>query len=346
MNPTTWTLLITGISTGTIITLTSNHWLLAWLGLELNTLSILPMIIKPHHPRATEAAVKYFIIQTTAAALILLSGISTAWTTGQWTTHQPMDPLPATLLTVAIMLKLGLAPAHAWYPEVVQGSTMPIALVISTWQKLAPLSFLYMMAPQLPTTTLLMIGVLSALTGGLMGLNQTQTRKIMAFSSIAHMGWLMAATTIGPNLMTLTLLTYIIMTTAMFIALNTTTTKTLLDLSTMWSNTPTLQLTTLANLLSLGGLPPMTGFLPKLLILKTLTTKTLTPLGTTLIMSSLPSLFFYVRMTYIASLTTPSHTTSTKHNWRFKTSAPHTLALMTMLATLTLPMTPLVYQSP
>nr|ADN30006.1 NADH dehydrogenase subunit 2 [Asaccus caudivolvulus] len=341
MNPLIWSILISSLATSTIITMSSYHWLLAWLGLELNTLSILPIISKLHHPRATEAATKYFLIQASAAGLILLSSTMNTWQTGQWLISQPMNPTPTILLMTAIILKLGVAPTHAWFPEVMQGSTMSTALILSTWQKLAPLTFLYLTQQHLPTMVLLYIGLASTTIGGWMGLNQTQTRKIMAFSSIAHMGWLMTALTMNPSLASLTLSTYILMTASMFLVLHSTAAKSLTDLTTSWSHTPTLQTMTLLTLMSLGGLPPLTGFMPKWLILKELTTLKLTPLSTALILSSLPSLFFYIRMAYLAIITSPPNTTNNKHQWRLKPQTKPMTIMMT-LSTMLLIITPML----
>nr|AEW46272.1 NADH dehydrogenase subunit 2 [Gehyra sp. MPH-2011] len=342
MNPLIWSILITSLSTSKIITMASHHWILAWLGLELNTLSILPIIMKPAHPRATEATMKYFLIQTLAAALILFASTMNAWQTGLWditnSTHTT-----TTIITMAILLKLGTAPVHLWYPEVLQGTTLNTALLISTWQKLAPLSLLYMVHSNLPNNLLLLTGLLSALWGGWAGLNQTQTRKIMAHSSIAHMGWILIALNTAPELTTLTLLTYMVMTTAMFSSLNSTTTKTITDMGIAWSSSPTATTLTLLTLTSLGGLPPLTGFMPKLLILNELTMKPLLPMATTLALASLPSLFFYIRMAYTTTLTTPPTTTNTEHKWRFKTTLLQTHATTTALALLLMPLSPTLY---
>nr|AIS92199.1 NADH dehydrogenase subunit 2 [Cyrtodactylus cf. fasciolatum] len=343
MNPLIWATLITSLATSTIITMSSNHWLLAWLGLELNTLSILPIMMKSNHPRATEATTKYFLIQATAATMILFAGTTNAWQTGLWSITST-SATTTLLTTTAIMLKLGLAPAHMWYPQVLQGTTMYNALVISTWQKIAPLALLYMTHNHLNTPTLLLLGLLSATVGGIAGLNQTQTRMIMAFSSIAHMGWLITALAISPSLATLTLLTYMTMTTAMFITLNTTSTKTISDMGTTWSLSPIMLTTTMMTLLSLGGLPPLTGFMPKLLILKNLTTD-LALLATLILLSSLPSLFFYLRLAYLTMLTTPPTTTTTEHKWRFKPNLPSNTAPVMMATTMLLPLTTTLYNS-
>nr|AIS92207.1 NADH dehydrogenase subunit 2 [Cyrtodactylus sp. 3 IA-2014] len=344
MNPLIWSTLITGLATSTILTMASHHWLLAWLGLELNTLSILPIIMKPMHPRATEATTKYFLIQATAATMILFASTTNAWQTGQWSITSTTTTT-ALLVTTAIMLKLGLAPVHIWYPQVLQSSTMYTALTISTWQKLAPLALLYMMHSHLDHTMLLLLGLLSSLVGGWGGLNQTQTRMIMAFSSIAHMGWLVTALTLNPSLATLTMLTYMIMTTAMFTPLASTNAKTISDIGTTWPMTPTTLTMTMITLMSLGGLPPLTGFMPKWLILKDLLATNMTTLATLILLSSLPSLFFYIRVAYLTMLTTPPSTTSSEHQWRFQTKQSPNTTILIMATTMLLPLAPTLYNT-
>nr|UGY75370.1 NADH dehydrogenase subunit 2 [Hemidactylus aaronbaueri] len=343
MSPLIWTLLLTSLTASTTITMASNHWLLAWLSLELNTLSILPIMMKHHHPRATEATTKYFLIQTTAAASILFASTINAWQTGHWTIINTNSTSATALTTIAIALKLGLAPTHLWYPEILQGMPMHIAMLISTWQKLAPLSLLYMMHSNLPTNVLLALGLLSTITGGWTGLNQTQTRKIMAFSSIAHMGWLLTALTMSQNLATLTMIMYVIMTLAMFITLAATTTKTAHDTGTAWTTSTALTTTMMITLMSLGGLPPLTGFMPKWLIIKDLATTNLLPLGIAMLMASLPSLFFYTRLAYLTVLTIPPTTTNMKLKWRLTTPTLPTTMTMITTACITLPLTAALY---
>nr|AAR18840.1 NADH dehydrogenase subunit 2 [Strophurus spinigerus] len=341
MNPAILFLFLNTLALGSIITMSSTHWLLAWAGLEMSTLAIIPIISKQHHPRATEAATKYFLTQATASALILFSSTMNAWKTGQWDISQLSLPESTTLLTFALAMKLGLAPLHFWLPEVLQGSTLPTALIISTWQKLAPISLLLLTMNSLNHKTLMILGLTSALLGGWLGLNQTQTRKIMAFSSIAHMGWLFMALTISPNITLITLMTYLLLTTAMFSTLITTTSKTLTDLGTTQPQTPTLLTISMLTLMSLGGLPPLTGFMPKWLILTELVTTNLLLISTIMALSTLPSLFFYLRMSQMTTLTLPPQTTLSEHKWRFKTRATPTSATI-ILASFFLPITPLI----
>nr|AAP84515.1 NADH dehydrogenase subunit 2 [Sceloporus occidentalis] len=343
MSPTTTTIIISSLATGTIITASSHHWFMAWIGLEMNTLAIIPMISKQHHPRATEAATKYFLTQAAASAMILFSSTVNAWLTGTWDIMNSTNPTANMLLTMAIAMKLGLAPVHFWLPEVLQGSTLKTAIIITTWQKLAPMALIYQTSNNLSTTTLLTLGVISTTLGGWAGLNQTQTRKIMAYSSIAHLGWMAAITTILPNILLLNLTIYLLMTTSMFYTLALLNSKNIKDLATSWTTSPSITAITMLTLLSLGGLPPLTGFMPKWLILEELTAQSLTVTAMILAMSALLSLFFYLRLTYLSTITLSPNTTTTTHKWRFK-QMPNTLLLSLTLptSTLLLPMTPML----
>nr|AAB48282.1 NADH dehydrogenase subunit II [Heremites auratus]AAT09477.1 NADH dehydrogenase subunit 2 [Heremites auratus] len=345
MNPLMYSLILSSIATGTIITMSSFHWLMAWVGLELNTLAIIPIIAKQHHPRATEATTKYFLTQATASAMILFASTTNAWTTGTWDISQLTNQPSCILLTMALSMKLGLAPLHFWLPEVLQGTSMKTALIIATWQKLAPMTLLYLTYNSINSTILLTMGMLSALTGGWGGLNQTQTRKIMAFSSIAHLGWMASILTLNPNILILNLLLYIIMTTPMFLMLELTTSKTIKDLTTSWTISPPMTATMMALLMSLGGLPPLTGFMPKWLVLQELTTHNLTMTATIMVLSALLSLFFYLRLSYTSTLTVYPTTTKSSYKWRFQPKLT-TMPIMapTVLSLLLLPMTPMFYQ--
>nr|AIU40002.1 NADH dehydrogenase subunit 2 [Anolis punctatus] len=343
MSPTIYLIIISSLTTGTIITMTSHHWLLAWIGLEVNTLAIVPTISTKHHPRSTEAAMKYFLTQAAASAMILFSSTTNAWATGTWDITQMATPMSNTILTVALAMKLGLVPLHFWLPEVLQGSTLLTAMVVTTWQKLAPMTLIYMTINNLSPMILFSMALLSSMVGGWSGMNQTQTRKIMAYSSIAHLGWMMVIASIATNILTMTLLIYLMMTTTMFSSLILSKSKTIQDTMTAWTTSPTLTITMMMTLLSLGGLPPLTGFLPKWLILEELTTQNLTPMTTIMALSSLLSLFFYLRLSYSTTLTLSPNTTQTKHKWRFKTTkATLPLSLITPISLFLMPIMPTI----
>nr|APC45380.1 NADH dehydrogenase subunit II [Cinnyris moreaui]QXO33493.1 NADH dehydrogenase subunit 2 [Cinnyris moreaui] len=343
MNPQAKLVFITSLLLGTTITMTSNHWVLAWTGLEINTLAILPLISKSHHPRAIEAATKYFLTQAAASTLVLFSSMTNAWYTGQWDITQLTHPTSCLILTSAISMKLGLVPFHFWFPEVLQGSPLTTGLLLSTVMKLPPLTLLYLAAPSLNPTVLVTMAILSAALGGWMGLNQTQIRKIMAFSSISHLGWMAIILTYDPKLTLLNFYLYSVMTAAVFLTLNAIKALKLSTLMTAWTKTPSLNAMLLLTLLSLAGLPPLTGFLPKWLIIQELTKQDMALTAAMIALLSLLSLFFYLRLAYCTTITLPPHTTNHMKQWHTNKPVNPMVAILTTLSITLLPIAPMIY---
>nr|AGG69219.1 NADH dehydrogenase subunit 2 [Nannoperca vittata] len=340
MNPYILATLLFGLGLGTTITFASSHWLLAWMGLEMNTLAIIPLMAQHHHPRAVEATTKYFLTQATAAAMLLFASTTNAWLTGQWDIQQMTHPLPVTMITLALALKIGLAPVHAWLPEVLQGLDLTTGLILSTWQKLAPFALLLQIQP-VNSTILIMLGLMSTLVGGWGGLNQTQLRKILAYSSIAHLGWMILVLQFSPSLTFLTLIVYLIMTFSTFLVFKLNKATSINALATSWTKAPAMTALTPLILLSLGGLPPLTGFMPKWLILQELTKQDLAPTATLAALSALLSLYFYLRLSYAITLTLSPNNLTGMTPWRLPSTQPTLPLAITTLATLTLlPLTP------
>nr|YP_009112344.1 NADH dehydrogenase subunit 2 [Parasinilabeo assimilis]AIY61466.1 NADH dehydrogenase subunit 2 [Parasinilabeo assimilis] len=343
MNPYVLMTLLSSLGLGTTLTFASSHWLLAWMGLEINTLAITPLMAQHHHPRAVEATTKYFLTQATAAAMILFASTTNAWMTGEWNINDLSNPIASMMFMTALALKIGLAPMHFWMPEVLQGLDLSTGLILSTWQKLAPFALIIQTAQTIDPLLLTLLGITSTLMGGWGGLNQTQLRKILAYSSIAHMGWMIIIIQYAPQLTLIALGTYIIMTSAAFLTLKMSSTTKISTLATTWSKTPILTSTTALVLLSLGGLPPLTGFLPKWLILQELTKQDLPLIATTMALAALISLYFYLRLCYAMTLTISPNTTSSTTPWRTQTTQTSLpLALFTTAALGLLPMTPTI----
>nr|AXZ96878.1 NADH dehydrogenase subunit 2 [Heteroxolmis dominicana] len=346
MNPQAKLIFFMSFLLGTTITISSNHWMMAWAGLEINTLAILPLISKSHHPRAIEASTKYFLVQATASTLLLFSSMTNAWFTGQWDITQLTHSVSCMLLTAAISMKLGLVPFHFWFPEVLQGSSLMTSLLLATVMKFPPTVLLFLTSHSLNPTLLLTMAIASAALGGWMGLNQTQTRKIMAFSSISHLGWMAIILIYSPKLTLITFYLYSLMTSAIFFALNSTNTLKLSTMMTAWSKTPTLAATLMLALLSLAGLPPLTGFLPKWLIIQELTKQELTASATIIALLSLLGLFFYLRLAYCATITLPPNPTNHMKQWQINKSINTLTSILIMLSVMLLPLSPTVLTIP
>nr|WNH37398.1 NADH dehydrogenase subunit 2 [Apristurus kampae] len=344
MNPVVLTILILSLGLGTTLTFIGSHWLLVWMGLEINTLAIIPLMIRQHHPRAVEATTKYFITQATASTLLLFASATNAWTLGEWSLIEMLNPASATLATTALALKIGLAPLHFWLPEVLQGLDLTTGLILSTWQKLAPFAILLQISPLLNPNLLLTIGVLSTVVGGWGGLNQTQLRKILAYSSIANLGWMITILHYAPNLTLLNLILYVVMTLTTFLLFKFFNSLKLNSVSSANTKSPLLSIITMMTLLSLGGLPPLSGFMPKWLILQEMTKQGLFIPATTVALMALLSLFFYLRLCYSTTLTMSPNPTNMTSSCRMKKTHPSLFLLISAaLSILLLPLTPMMF---
>nr|AAF66574.1 NADH dehydrogenase subunit II [Melanotis caerulescens]ABR28187.1 NADH dehydrogenase subunit 2 [Melanotis caerulescens] len=342
MNPQAKLVFTASLLLGSTITITSNHWITAWAGLEINTLAILPLISKSHHPRAIEAATKYFLVQAAASALILFSSMTNAWDTGQWDIAQLTHPTSSVILTSAVAMKLGLAPFHFWFPEVLQGCSLTTGLLLSTAMKFPPMTLLFMTSQSLNPTLLTTMAILSAALGGWAGLNQTQTRKILAFSSISHLGWMAVILAYSPKLALMNFYLYVIITAAVFLTLDSIKALKLSTLMTTWAKTPSLSAMLMLTLLSLAGLPPLTGFFPKWLIIQELTKQEMIPTATIMALLSLLGLFFYLRLAYCATITLPPHTTNHMKQWHTNKPINTSIAILVAMSIALLPTSPTI----
>nr|WHS25646.1 NADH dehydrogenase subunit 2 [Equus asinus]WHS25802.1 NADH dehydrogenase subunit 2 [Equus asinus]WHS25841.1 NADH dehydrogenase subunit 2 [Equus asinus] len=342
MNPLILTIILMTVFLGTMIVMASSHWLMIWIGFEMNLLAIIPILMKKYNPRAMEASTKYFLTQATASMLLMMAIIINLMHSGQWTITKVFNPTASIIMTLALAMKLGLTPFHFWVPEVTQGISLTSGLILLTWQKLAPMSILYQISPSINLNILLTMAVLSILVGGWGGLNQTQLRKIMAYSSIAHMGWMTAILVYNPTLTMLNMLIYIMMTLTMFMLFIHSSSTTTLSLSHTWNKAPLITTLILITLLSMGGLPPLSGFMPKWMIIQELTKNSSIILPTLMAIMALLNLYFYMRLTYSTSLTMFPSTNNMKMKWQFETKQITLLPPLIIASSLLLPLTPML----
>nr|AHG32176.1 NADH dehydrogenase subunit 2 [Mus musculus musculus] len=341
MNPITLAIIYFTIFLGPMITMSSTNLMLMWVGLEFSLLAIIPMLINKKNPRSTEAATKYFVTQATASMIILLAIVLNYKQLGTWMFQQQTNSLILNMTLMALSMKLGLAPFHFWLPEVTQGIPLHTGLILLTWQKIAPLSILIQIYPLLNSTIILMLAITSIFMGAWGGLNQTQMRKIMAYSSIAHMGWMLAILPYNPSLTLLNLMIYIILTVPMFMALMLNSSITINSISLLWNKTPAMLTMISLMLLSLGGLPPLTGFLPKWIIITELMKNNCLIMATLMAMMALLNLFFYTRLIYSTSLTMfPTNNNSKMMAHQTKTKPNPMFSTLAIMSTMTLPLAP------
>nr|QPC56420.1 NADH dehydrogenase subunit 2 [Nepanthia sp. M04] len=294
--------LVVGVVLGVVIVLSSGHWFTLWVGLEMNTLSMLPILGGKFTVRGVESMVKYFLVQAVGAAMILNVAVVQCWLYSSWFLSHPLQWGVSLVVTLALGLKIGLFPCHYWFPDVVQGVGFMQGLVLSTWQKVAPLAVLVSVVNSLSVDLLVSLGVLSVLVGGWGGLNQSQVRKILAFSSIGHMGWVCSTILYSVRAGLVMLVVYMLINSSVFLVVKVFDLKSLFYVGrlSMYSFVGGLGL--VLGVLSLGGLPPLFGFLNKFVSLSCLVGNGCIVFSGFMVGGSLLSLFFYLRVAFNGGL--------------------------------------------
>nr|YP_009740446.1 NADH dehydrogenase subunit 2 [Salina celebensis]QID03173.1 NADH dehydrogenase subunit 2 [Salina celebensis] len=273
---------------GSMISLSANSWFTVWLGLEINLMSMIPLILIKLNPKLTESAIKYFLAQAMASILMIFS-VTLNFFFYNIITLDAME----LLLISSISMKLGAAPFHFWFPQVTVGLNWTQNILIFTWQKVAP----FFVIMTLSSKYLILISMFSALVGALGGFNQLVMKLTMTYSSISHTGWMLSASLLSENFW----LSYFFMYSLLSIVIIHFFMKnSIYKINQVFScSDSTLNKYVAAmNILSLGGLPPLMGFIAKLSVIIILVKKNMIVMFLIMITASLISLFFYVRIIY------------------------------------------------
>nr|VFU78892.1 NADH dehydrogenase subunit 2 [Proasellus coxalis] len=265
------------LTTGITLMITGKTWFSVWLGLEINMMSFLPIIMLTS-PRGSEGGLKYFLVQAVASLIILQTSFSWFFFT-----------VPAFLLMAPLALKLGMAPLHFWLPEVVKALGWSENMILLTLQKVGPL-YLLSASSMMNSLTLIVLGLFSAVVGAAGGLNETDMRKLMAFSSIGHMGWMAVGMAMATTSWALYLIVYMVMALSVMMLLKKMKISYLSQLSSKGRDSVFM----MAMLLSMGGFPPLLGFAPKWAILMDSLEVSLL-VAIMLISTSVITLYYYIR---------------------------------------------------
>lgn len=273
---------------GTVIATSANSWFTRWLGLEINLMSIIPLILSKLNSKITEASIKYFLSQAMASILIIL-GVNIKFITQEALNLEGLE----IILTSALLIKAGLAPFHFWFPQVRIFLNWFQCIIIFTWQKIAPL----ILISRLRLKTAITARAVSALVGALGGLNQKNIKLILTYSSISHRAWIIIACLIRFKVWILYFTIYRFLSFSIILFLFTNQTNLINHIFSRNDSIFNKTILTI-NFLSLGGLPPLLGFSAKLrIIIISLKIRVLL-IFVPLILRSLISLFFYFRVVY------------------------------------------------
>nr|CCI69368.1 NADH dehydrogenase subunit 2 [Metacrangonyx sp. 4 MDMBR-2012] len=270
----------------TVMMVSVNSWFLIWFFIEMNLLSFIPLMLMNKSKFSTESGLKYFFVQTFSSILILIGFM--------------LMFINLTLYNffffVGLSIKLGLAPFHQWVVNLVDSLTWELVGVLFTLQKVGPfvlLSYMCMLKPSV-INLIYLFSLMSAIVGALGGLFTSSLRKILVFSSISHGAWMLLALMNSIYLWVVYFVFYSLILLSVLYILGVFNLSSLNHLFLKVNFFGSLSLG--VSLLSMGGMPPLSGFLPKFVLMMDLMRTFNYFLLGFLLFSVFISLFFYSRM--------------------------------------------------
>jgi len=316
-------LLLLVATLGCAVLVASSHFASFLLGLEILSISLYGMVAYlTDRKHALEAGIKYLILASASAAFLLLGMALIYADTGTMEFARlravPLSgsgfPLLAGIaLTVTGMgFKLGVVPFHLWTPDVYQGAPPPVTAFVATTSKSAMvallLRYVYLSgALQHPAVYLVfaIIAIASMCAGNLLALRQTNVKRILAYSSIAHFGYILvaflAASTMAVEAVTFYLVAYTVTILAAFgivtvLSSSERDADDIEDYRGLFWRRPVIAAVFTAALLSLAGIPATMGFVGKFYVLAAGADRSFWPLIITLVVTSVAGLFYYLRV--------------------------------------------------
>nr|QZK21727.1 NADH dehydrogenase subunit 2 [Amitermes sp. QLD_011] len=308
-NNSTKVLLLFTLVSGMLVSVSSNSWLGAWMGLEINLMSFIPLMSNVKNMYNTEASLKYFIVQVLASATLLFMVVMKTLTEDLFTfessTYTPM------IICTPLLLKSGAAPFHWWFPGVMEGLSWENCALLMTVQKAAPLMLMsYLIDINVFTLSIILM---STIVGAIGGMNQTSMRKILTYSSINHTGWMLIALTTSENLWMMYFMIYSTLALTVVSAIKLSGVSFINQTMMTNKETKLMKFMMFTSLLSLGGLPPFLGFLPKWIVIQAMIANNMTPLATIVVVTSLITLYYYLKISYSSFMIL-----STEPKWNMK----------------------------
>nr|YP_006575991.1 NADH dehydrogenase subunit 2 [Tropisternus sp. BYU-CO166]ACZ58505.1 NADH dehydrogenase subunit 2 [Tropisternus sp. BYU-CO166] len=283
-------LFTTTLILSTLIVVSSQTWLGMWIGLEINLLSIIPLMNSSKNMMCTEASIKYFITQALASTILLFSIILMS----TFFLNLPQEKTTL-MLNSALFTKMGAAPFHFWFPEVIEGLNWMNSLILMTWQKIAPMT---MIMYNINFVYFNFIIVCCMLISGIMGINQISLRKILAYSSINHIGWMIGALMFMETSWMIYFVIYSIISINIVLIFNKLNLYYLKQLFCSMTDNMIMKILFVFNFMSLAGLPPFLGFFPKWITIQTMVMNNSIMMPLLMIVLTLITMFFYLRITF------------------------------------------------
>ena len=331
---------------GMIIMISSYDLIVFYLGLELQSLSLYILAsFKREDQKSTESGLKYFVLSAIATG-ILLYGCSLIYGfTGSTNFQTIMENLEASntgaifgivFIIVGLAFKISAVPFHMWTPDVYEGSPTSVTLFFSLIPKIAALTvfirFMYVPFSNIMEqwqSIIIFLSIASMILGAVAAIGQSNIKRLMAYSSISHMGYALAGLSTGTNAgiqsSIIYLVIYLVMNLGAFACIfmmkrENVYYENINDLSGLSKNNPLLGLSFLIIFFSLAGIPPLAGFFAKFYIFMAVIEAELYTLAIIGLLATVVSAFYYLRVIKIIYFDKPKKSFDTSHDWGLRIS--------------------------
>jgi NADH-quinone oxidoreductase subunit N len=320
------------IGVGLMLMAEANHLLMAYVAMELVSLSSYLLVGFVEEPRSAEASLKYLLFGALASGIMLFGMSILFGLTGELAFPDLLrasaalsDPMAGTLLlAVTLMLaglafKISMAPFHMWTPDAYEGAPIPVTALLSVGPKAAGLALIVRvmeaLKPAWPTLEPLVLGltVVTMTLGNLVALAQTNVKRLLAYSTIGQVGYLLigfaVSTRVGLEGLLLYLVAYLFMNLGAFACVvavvNETGNESLDAFRGLATRSPALALLCAVFLLSLAGMPPLLGFYGKFLLFGAALDGGKPLLAIAGVVNSAIALYYYVNIIRLMYLNVP-----------------------------------------
>jgi len=310
---------------GVMLMISSHHLIMIYMGLELLSLCMYTLVaLQRDNQNASEAAIKYFVLGALASGLLLygmsmLYGFSgsldisiIAMQIAQHNIEPPLLLFGTVFIVTGIAFKLGAVPFHMWVADVYQGATLPVTMLISSVPKFAAIAMvirlLYIGLDSISTDwqqMLLIMAVLSVAIGNITAIAQTNIKRMLAYSTISHVGFIMlgfmSGSIIGVGSVLFYIACYVLMTLAAFGLLISISTKDsdielINDLKGLNSRNSWAAGILMIVMLSMAGIPPTVGFYAKFSVLQSALSEGFVITAIFFVLMALIGMYYYLRI--------------------------------------------------
>ena len=338
---------------GMLVIISANDLIVFYIGLELQSLALYVLAsFNRDEIKSSEAGLKYFVLSALSSGL-LLYGCSLIYGFSGSTNFEIIAnsfnqfeyglTLGIVFILVGLAFKISAVPFHMWAPDVYEGSPTSVTLFFATIPKIAALTifikFLYIpfinMIDQWQMI-ILFLSIASMLFGAIAAIGQINLKRLIAYSSIGHMGYALAGLVVGTNegieSSIIYISIYMVMNLALFSCLfmlkrNNKYYENIDDLSGLSQNHPLLSIALLIILFSLAGIPPLAGFFAKFYIFKAVIEQSMFFLAIVGLLSTVIAAFYYLRIIKLMYFDEPKE----KYDTDFSIGLKITLTLSTLL---------------